>query len=239
MNKRLALLALLWLCCGARDAFCADPPTDAKEADAKGFEFFETKIRPVLVQHCYKCHSVSGKKSEGSLLLDSRAAIRKGGDRGPAVVPGKPDESWLLTAILQTDADLKMPPKKERLPKEVLNDFTTWIRMGAPDPREESPAQSGPVDLATGRKFWSLQKPTAHAPPTVKNDTWPKRKLDHFVLAKLEAAGLSPTADAEPARLLRRLHFDLVGLPPSPAAIKSFLAAVEKDGLDATLPILK
>ena len=235
MNKRLALLALLWLCCGARDAFCADPPTDAKEADAKGFEFFETKIRPVLVQHCYKCHSVSGKKSEGSLLLDSRAAIRKGGDRGPAVVPGKPDESWLLTAILQTDADLKMPPKKERLPKEVLNDFTTWIRMGAPDPREESPAQSGPVDLATGRKFWSLQKPTAHAPPTVKNDTWPKRKLDHFVLAKLEAAGLSPTADAEPARLLRRLHFDLVGLPPSPAAIKSFLAAVEKDGLDATL----
>ena len=208
----------------------------AAPADARGLEFFEAKIRPVLVQHCYKCHSTSSKKSEGGLLLDSRAGIRKGGDRGPAVVPGDIDKSLLLDAILHTDADLKMPPKKERLAKEVLNDFTSWIRMGAPDPREAAAAGlAGPVDLATGRKFWSLQKPVARVAPEVKDGNWPKRKLDHFVLAKLEAAGLASNKDAEPATLLRRLYFDLIGLPPTPTAMKEFIAAIETDGIDAAL----
>lgn len=208
----------------------------AEPVDDKGLEFFEAKIRPVLVQHCYKCHSTSGKKSEGGLLLDSRDAIRKGGDRGPAIVPGDTDKSILLDAILHTDADLKMPPKKDRLPKEVLNDFTAWVRMGAPDPREAATAgQSAPVDIATGRKFWSLQKPVAQVAPEVKNGMWPKQKLDYFILAKLEATGLSPSKDAEPMTLLRRLHFDLTGLPPTPAAAKDFLAAIESDGIDAAL----
>lgn len=212
------------------------PASSQPQLDAKGTEFFETKIRPVLVQHCYKCHSTSGKKSEGGLLLDSREGIRKGGDRGPAIVPGDTDKSLMLEAILHTDADLKMPPKKDRLPKEVLNDFTVWIRMGAPDPREKAAGNlSGPVDIETGRKFWSMQKPAAHQAPQVKNEAWPKQKLDHFILAKLEAAGLTPSADAEPATLLRRLHFDLVGLPPSPAALKSFLDRVQADGIDAAL----
>lgn len=203
---------------------------------AKDLEFFETKIRPVLVQHCYKCHSVSGKKSEGGLLLDSRAGIRQGGDRGPAIVPGDTAKSILLDAILHADADLKMPPKKERLPKEVLNDFTAWIRMGAPDPREKAAAGlSGPVDIATGRKFWSLQPPKSHPLPLVKKKDWPTHKLDHFILAKLEAAGLLPNADAEPATLLRRLHFDLVGLPPSPAATQTFLSAVHSEGIQPVL----
>jgi hypothetical protein len=207
-----------------------------KQPDGKGIEFFETKIRPVLVQHCYKCHSTSGKKSEGGLLLDSREAIRKGGDRGRAIVPGDTDKSLLLDAILHTDTDLKMPPKKDRLPKEVLNDFTAWIRMGAPDPREKAEGNlSGPVDIETGRKFWSMQPPQAHKVPAVMDGSWPKTKVDFFVLAKLEAAGLTPSPDAEPAVLLRRLHFDLIGLPPSPAALQAFLDDVKKDGLDRAL----
>lgn len=225
----LAVVALVssWVTC--RDLHGETP-------EAKGLAFFEAKIRPVLVQHCYKCHSTSGKKSEGNLLLDSRAGTRKGGDRGPAIVPGDTDKSLLLGAILHIDADLKMPPKKERLPKQVLNDFTEWIRMGAPDPREESETKiGGPVDIETGRKFWSNQRPVAHLAPPVRNEAWSKGPLDRFVLAKLEAAKLNPTDDAEPQVLLRRLYFDLVGLPPSPAAVREFAAAVKKDGLDGAL----
>ncbi len=234
MSLRITIFApcvLILMQLGVVSAQQNEPPPATK-----GLEFFETKIRPVLVQHCYKCHSVSGKKSEGSLLLDSREGIQKGGDRGPAVVPGDTAKSILLTAIQHTDADLKMPPKKDRLPKEVLNDFTQWIEMGAPDPREKAAAGlSGPVDIATGRKFWSMQPVRSHPAPTVKSDKWPKHKLDYFILAKLETAGLSPSPDAEPATLLRRLHFDLVGLPPSPAAMQEFLAKVEKDGFDTAL----
>jgi hypothetical protein len=170
------------------------------------------------------------------LLLDSREGIQKGGDRGPAIVPKDTDKSILLNAILHTDADLRMPPKKERLSKEVLNDFTAWIRMGAPDPREKAAAGlSGPVDIATGRKFWSMQPPKSHPLPSVKKKGWPTHKLDHFILARLEAAGLSPSDDAQPATLLRRLHFDLVGLPPSPAATQAFLSAVQNEGIRPAL----
>ena len=204
---------------------------------AAGLDFFEAKIRPVLVEHCYKCHSVEAGKSKGDLLLDSREAIRAGGDRGPAVVPGDPEASLLLTAISHADPDLKMPPKKERLPEAVIDDIRTWIRMGAADPREEVAANATrpPVDLEAGRRFWAFRKPVDHQPPATKNPGWAKRDLDHFILAKLEAAGLAPSADAEPATLLRRLHFDLVGLPPSPEAVQRFLERIEADGLDAAL----
>lgn len=214
----------------AADRLLAEPP-----AAAVGEAFFETKIRPALVQHCYRCHSVSAKKSEGGLLLDSRAAIRKGGDRGPAVVPGKPNESWLLTAISHDDADLKMPPKKERLPPDVIGNFKTWIESGATDPREPAAGGFGPVDIAAARKFWSYQQPLPHAPPKTKDPAWARDKLDHFILARLEAARLTPTPDANPAVLVRRLHFDLVGLPPTPAAVKSFVERTARRGLDATL----
>ena len=107
------------------------------EDDARELAFFEAKIRPMLVQHCYKCHSVGAGKAEGGLRLDSRTTIRAGGDRGPAIVPGDSEASLLLTAISHTDPDLRMPPKKERLPESVINDFKSWIRMGAADPRED------------------------------------------------------------------------------------------------------
>src|SRR5262249_42006130 len=162
--------------------------------------------------HCYKCHSAAANKSRGGLQLDTRKGIQEGGDRGPAVVPGDPAVSLLLTAISHADPDLKMPPKADRLPESVLNDVRTWIRMGVPDPRggEVTTAPRAQVDIKAGRQFWAFQKPLAHEPPITKNPAWAKRELDQFILAKLEAAGLAPSADAEPATLLRRLHFDLV-----------------------------
>jgi len=205
--------------------------------EAEGIAFFESKIRPVLVEHCYKCHSVGAAKPKGGLLLDSRKTIRAGGDSGPAVVPGDPGASLLLTAISHSDPDLKMPPKKERLPEAVINDVKTWIRMGAADPRADVAARvpSPAVDIEAGRRFWAFQKPVAHQPPATKDPTWARRDLDHFILAKLELSGLAPSVDAEPATLLRRLHFDLVGLPPSPDAVRRFQERIAADGLDPAL----
>jgi hypothetical protein len=212
----------------------AEPPqTD----DAKGIEFFESKIRPVLAVHCYKCHSASEGKSEGGLTLDTREKIRAGGDRGPAVVPGKTKDSVLLAAISHADADLQMPPKKDKLPDSVIADIRTWIEMGAPDPRVAAPstAERPAIDIEAGRRFWSLQKPVAHQPPATKNPVWARRDLDHFILARLENAGLASSPDAEPATFLRRLHFDLVGLPPSPEALVRFVGHIEKHGLDSAI----
>ena len=204
----------------------------AEADEAVGLTLFETKVRPVLVQHCYKCHSATTDKPEGGLRLDTRDGIRTGGDRGPAVVPGTPEESLLLTAISHTDPDLKMPPKKERLAESTIREIEQWIRLGAPDPRETATgnAPRPPVDLETGRRFWSFQKPVDHAPPETNDANWPESDIDRFILAKLEASGLKPSPDAEPATLLRRLHFDLVGLPPSPEAVQQFLQQIESAG---------
>ncbi len=210
---------------------------DAVRPETAELQLFERRIRPVLVKHCYKCHSESAGMSEGSLLVDSRDGLRAGGDRGPAVVPGKPDESLLLLAMKHVVSDLRMPPKRERLPDSVISDFEQWIREGAVDPRTQK-ADSGsrpPVDYETGRKHWALQKPVRQAAPDVKRDDWPVSDIDRFVLAKLEAEGLSPSVDEEAATLLRRLHFDLIGLPPSIDDRTAFLRAVETSGFDAAL----
>jgi hypothetical protein len=210
---------------------------DEAAQDEKGTEFFEAKIRPVLVKHCYQCHSAGAGKTEGSLLLDSRDGLLKGGDRGPAILLEQPQESPLLIAMSHTDSDLKMPPKKDRLSQAVLSDFKQWIEMGAPDPRESVDAGgvSGPVDIETGRKFWSFKVPTKHMEPATSDPNWARRKLDHFLLAQMEAAGLKPSSDAAPEILLRRLHFDLVGLPPTPDETSAFVKRVEAKGHDDAL----
>ena len=222
-------------CCLMVVRLSAQETTNSSEA--AGLVLFESKIRPMLVQHCYKCHSRASRTPEGGLLLDTRDGIRKGGDRGPAVVPEKPQESILLSAISHADPDLQMPPKKDRLPADLIREVENWIRMGAPDPRtaESSASSSSPVDIKTGRQFWSYKKPTRPTLPPTRNSQWAKSDIDRFVLAKLEAANLTPSADAEPAILLRRLHFDLVGLPPSPQAQQQFLKRVETDGMDSAL----
>ena len=189
--------------------------------------FFESKIRPVLVKHCYECHSAESGKTKGGLSLDTKQGLLMGGDTGPAIIPGEPSKSLLLKAMRHEDPDLEMPPKGPALTKAVTMDFETWIREGAMDPRiSSSPTQDRPpLDVAAGRKFWSYQKPQRHPAPEVQNKGWTRRDLDHHILAKLEREGLSPSPDAAPAVLLRRLYLDLTGLPPTPEESQIFVKA--------------
>src|SRR5262245_58503128 len=176
----------------------AAPLVRAAEPDAKGVEFFESKIRPVLVEQCYKCHSAQSGKARGGLTLDTRAGMLKGGDTGPAVVPGNPAKSLLLTAVHQ-DGELKMPPK-EKLSDAVVADFRRWIEMGAPDPRDRvasAAAAVSNIDWTKARQFWSFRPVRKPAPPAVKDAAWPKTDVDRFVLARLEADGLHPAAAAD------------------------------------------
>jgi hypothetical protein len=175
--------------------------------------FFEAKIRPVLVKRCYECHSTESGKSKGGLLLDTRAAIRAGGESGPAVVPGDPARSLLFGAIQHADPDLQMPPKGPQMPAEVIAEFEAWIKAGAFDPREAAvePVDRPPVDVESGRRFWSYRRP-------VKTTG----TVDGFIEVKLKEAGLEAAPEAEPGVLLRRLHFDLAGLPPSPEEARVF-----------------
>ena len=187
--------------------------------------FFEAKIRPVLVQHCYGCHSAEALRTgkvKASLLLDSRAGMAKGGESGAAVVPGKKEESLLLAA-LKYDG-FEMPPAG-KLPDAVIADFETWIDMGAPDPRDEPLAtiDERTIDVAEGRKHWSYRRLAPVSPPDVGRPEWTRNDIDRFVLAKQEAAGIAPAPEAARATLARRLFFDLTGLPPSPAELTSFL----------------
>ena len=206
----------------------------AAEPDAAGREFFEKKIRPVLVEHCYACHSAAArakKKLRGGLLLDTRQGLLDGGDSGPALVPGKAKDSLLLQTLLHT-GDVKMPPK-QKLPDSVIADFAAWINKGAPDPRTGGgPAKQVGLSVAEGRKFWSFQPPRKTDAPSVKDRSWPRNDVDVFILAGLEAKGLRPAADADRAVLIRRVFYDLVGLPPSPEEVDAFVADARPDAYE-------
>ncbi|HKB04546.1 MAG TPA: DUF1553 domain-containing protein [Gemmataceae bacterium] len=199
-----------------------DPkPAAIEKPTADQLAFFEKKIRPVLVGQCYQCHSEDAKKEKGNLLLDTRDGIRKGGDTGPAVVPGNPARSLLLKAIKQA-GELKMPPKA-KLSDEVVADFEKWIATGAADPREEKKAAAyKEIDIEKGRQFWAFQPPKSAAVPTPKDGSWPRTDVDRYLLAGLEAKSLKPVADADPRARIRRLYFDLTGLPPTPEDVEAF-----------------
>ncbi|MBI2684966.1 MAG: PSD1 domain-containing protein [Acidobacteria bacterium] len=191
---------------------------------AEGDEFFESRIRPVLTEQCYGCHSAKLREPKANLHLDSRSGLRKGGDSGAVVVPGKPAESRLFKAVSYTDFHLRMPPTG-KLPDAVIEDFKTWIGMGAPDPRVDTPdARKGPagIDLERGRKYWAFQPLAPMRPPPVKNSAWPRAAIDNFILAKLEEKGLAPAPEASRRAWLRRVTFDLTGLPPTPADVDAF-----------------
>ena len=196
------------------------------QENQREIQFFEKKIRPVLLKSCYKCHSAKSKELGGKLRLDHRAGVLKGGETGPAIVPGNPKASLLLAAI-EYRGGLEMPPDK-KLPAEVIKDFRTWIGRGAADPRSSptsEPGQDGrPQRARPSKDLWSLQPVTAPPLPGVVAAGWPRTPVDHFVLAKLEASGLKPVGDSAAATLLRRVHFDLVGLPPSPEEADAFQA---------------
>ncbi len=186
--------------------------------------FFEKRIRPLLVQKCYECHSAEAKELQGDLLVDSRATIRRGGTNGPAVVPGDLEKSLLIQAVRYTKDDMQMPPDGKLSDAEIA-DLERWVKIGAPDPRSATTKHIGKqIDIAAARQFWSLRPITAPAVPPVKNIAWPRGDIDRFVLAKMEAQGLHPTPDADKRTLIRRATFDLTGLPPTPADVAAFLA---------------
>ncbi|MDA1039260.1 MAG: DUF1553 domain-containing protein [Planctomycetota bacterium] len=184
--------------------------------------FFESRIRPVLVEHCHECHSATSATLKGGLRLDSRRSLLVGGDSGPAIDLNRPEES-LLVAALRYDG-IEMPPAG-RLPDRVVDDVVTWIRMGAVDPRPDPGVVAAPVasvDVEAGRSFWSFQPISAPSVPHVRNTAWPATDSDRFILARLEAVGLDPGPDADRATWLRRVTFDLIGLPPTPDEIEAF-----------------
>ena len=188
-------------------------------------EFFERKIRPVLAEQCYSCHSHSGEKLKANLFLDSREDILKGGDTGPAMVVGQPEKSLLVEAVGYGNPDLQMPPKK-RLSAEQVADLTAWVRDGAPWPIEApKTAQRSGFDLQKRKsEHWCWQPVVPVAPPRVSDPSWPLVGADHFILDRLNRAGMKPAPPAGREALLRRVTFDLTGLPPTPAEIDAFLA---------------
>ncbi|MCB9940060.1 MAG: DUF1553 domain-containing protein [Planctomycetaceae bacterium] len=196
-------------------------PLAAKEPPIQQLEFFEAKIRPVLIEHCYQCHAADAKNVRGGLLLDTRAGIRRGGESGPAVVPNDIEESLLLSALRHDS--FEMPPDR-KLADSIIADFEKWISMGAPDPRdgEVQVAPTG-VDIEAGKQFWCFQPIARAAVPQVEDLDWPATDVDRFILQRLEANGLTPGADADGRTLLRRAYFDLTGLPPTPEQIDEFL----------------
>ena len=188
--------------------------------------FFESRIRPLLIEKCLDCHSAS-TKLKGGLSLDHRDTLLRGGDTGPAIVPGDPDRSRLIEAVRYHNRDLQMPPKGALTASQV-RDLETWIQNGAPDPRPpptQTPhtKQTG-LSLEQGRQFWSFQPLADPALPPVQNTAWPRTPVDTFILAELEKNHLSPAPPADRHTLIRRATFDLTGLPPTPAEITTFLA---------------
>ncbi|MBL8817184.1 MAG: DUF1553 domain-containing protein [Planctomyces sp.] len=212
-------------CVGSVAAVTAKPsapiPQDAG-VSANGEVFFEENIRPIFVQRCQSCHSEKSGKHEGNLLIDSQAALLKGGDQGPAVVPGDVEHSLLIRAVRHTDPNLMMPPT-ERLNDESIALLESWIRMGAPFPETSSqPTVVNPSDPVEGKSHWAYQPLSIVAPPQPQNSAWSRSEIDRFVLAKLESRNLAPVSDASGKDLVRRLTFQLVGLPPTPEQLLKF-----------------
>lgn len=187
-----------------------------------GEAFFEKRIRPILVNHCYECHS--GVNSDGGLRLDSRHGWQKGGDKGPAIVPGNPEKSLLIRAIRQTDEKLAMPPEDagKKLSDQQIADLEKWVRIGAPDPRTAEANISG-MPVKTAKNWWAFQ-------PLPENDPNPgPEKIDALLERKLAEHSLTPLPPTDKRTLIRRATYDLTGLPPTPAEVNAFLADESPD----------
>jgi cytochrome c553 len=213
---RLALVVILLL---APRALAAD--------DDAGAQFFESRIRPLLVDRCYSCHSASAKKLKAGLYLDSQKGLLKGGESGPALVPGAPEKSRLIEAVEYKNVDLQMPPK-EKLGDQQIADLTQWVKMGAPWGKDSAPAAAvakvETFDLQKRKaQHWAWQPVADPKPPASKDADWPRDPIDQFVLAKLDEKNLRPAAPADRRTLLRRVHFDLIGLPPAPHDVEDFV----------------
>jgi mono/diheme cytochrome c family protein len=208
---RWLFVALLLLCASARAAEPAVAPSD----------FFEQSIRPVFAEHCYECHSAQAKKLKGGLRLDQPEEILAGGDSGAAVVPGNPDASLLVKAIRYTDPDFQMPPKDQPLAKADVVLIETWVRMGAPIPKASPLASASKLQAAANH--WAFQPVKMPALPGAKNSRWIKTPVDAFILSKLQAKKLRPAPEADRRTLIRRVYYDLTGLPPPYGEVCAFV----------------
>ena len=217
MKNPFLYIAFLLVGLGADNAKAVDPTTE-------GIAFFEKSVRPLFVKHCYKCHSSSKGEDKGGLVLDSQAGWMGGGDSGPAIIPGKITESILIEAIEQKDPDFAMPPKYKLSSSEIEN-LKKWVSMGAPDPRDGTPVKPAPskINIAEGRKFWSFQPARSSTLPNVKDKNWVNDPIDRYILDKQASKKLVPVVDADRATLIRRVTYDVVGLPPTPQEIRDFV----------------
>ena len=196
---------------------------------------FAREIFPILQRSCFECHDA--KLQKGKLRLDSRDGWAKGGESGPAIVPGKPDDSLLIKGVRHWDKEFKMPPEKPLTPPQVA-DLVQWVKLGAPDPRTNAPALVATtaakpaygVSVEEGRKHWAYQPVKAQPLPKLKDKTWPRNDVDFFTFARMEKAGVTPAPDADPRTLIRRLTFDLTGLPPTPEETEAFVHACSPIG---------
>lgn len=201
----------------------------APAASPDDAEFFEKRIRPLLANSCYECHSHEARKNKAGLYLDNREDLLKGGDTGVAVVLGEPEKSRLIEAVRWTDPDFQMPPK-QKLSESAIKDLVRWVKMGAPWPKGESNKPAGSAqELAAAEKrkaeHWAWQPVARPVPPAVQQSGWARDGMDHFVLSTLEQRGLTAAPEADRRTFIRRAYFDLVGLPPTPEEILAF----EKD----------
>ena len=228
-GRTLALLVLL--------VTGAAAPAQSQELSLEDLEHFESKIRPVLVERCYQCHGADPARIRAGLALVDAEGLRAGGDSGAVIVPGAPDDS-LLVEVLRYEGPIQMPPDG-RLPAAVVADFERWITLGAPDPRAtDTPVvaarsdSGGAYDFGPGREHWAYRSMARAEPPAVENEAWVRGPIDRFILARLEADGLAPVGPATKRQLLRRITFDLTGLPPTPAEIDAFLADTRPDAYE-------
>jgi cytochrome c553 len=219
--------------CAASFAVAADEVQPTKE----GLEFFEKNVRPILSDRCYECHSASKNSSKGGLILDSRDGAFKGGDEGPSVVPGNLEKSLLIKAVRYTDPEFAMPPKKTggKLPDDKIAILEEWVKMGAPMPAGGAAKLTGLTGKA--RDHWAFQPVTKPTVPEVKNRAWVKTPIDAFVLAKLEEKGLQPNPAANPEAFLRRVSYDLIGLPPTSEQVDAFEKAIQAAQVTDTMAL--
>ncbi len=220
--------------------------SSAADISPEGLKFFEAKIRPILATACYKCHSQADGKTKGGLALDSKAGWTKGGETGPAIVPGDPDQSLLIKAVRYTDEDMQMPPSQsgKQLQPSQIADLEAWVKMGAPDPRSVAAPRADIAKIASGlteemqekaKTHWAYQPIKAPPVPETKDKVWGNTPVDQFILAKLEEKGLTPSPAADKRTLIRRATIDLIGLPPTPQEVLDFVKDESPDAFNKVI----
>src|SRR5665213_171244 len=226
-------LAVIVLVIASATPFASRAAQASTSSQAASLELFEKKIRPLFVENCYECHSANTNAKSG-LRVDDLRGLLDGGDHGPAIVPGHPENSLLIKAVSYTDEKRRMPPKKQ-LSAEQVADLTRWIEDGAAWPKDPiviTLNKSNPGYDALRKKHWAWQPLRHVSPPAVMDQSWARDDIDRFILAKLEENGLKPSGDANKTALIRRVNFDLTGLPPTPAEVDSFVQDNSTDALE-------